>query len=143
GLVVAVLALLLAGTLKGLRSYQTTVATMDGRLVELRGADKIRDKVKAMVVASGDHHNLFDLQKSTKDAEEALKEYDKLLEETIQRGGGDPNNGGYLEKDQVKGLGSQFLALKEALKTAVHASIQPQMGTEPWNANDVPQEVTK
>ena len=42
GLVVAVMALLLTGTLKGLASYRTTMRTFTSRLEELREADKIR-----------------------------------------------------------------------------------------------------
>jgi signal transduction histidine kinase len=45
GLVVAIMALFLAGTLKGLSSYRATMKTMESKLVELQAANDFRQKV--------------------------------------------------------------------------------------------------
>src|SRR5437763_9409093 len=48
GLVAALVAVLLAGALKGLDSYHTTIKTLDGNLVSLHHAVKLRSLVQQL-----------------------------------------------------------------------------------------------
>jgi signal transduction histidine kinase len=124
GLVVAIMALLVAGTLKGLSSYRATMRTVDRKLVELNGANALlRDvfllKVTAeTVTTSGREVGQLEgnFEKQVKEAESALGDYKKMLDETIrqERAPGNAQS----EKSQVDGLEKTFVGLWEAWNKA-------------------------
>ena len=126
GLVVAVMALLLTGTLKGLASYRTTMRTFTSRLEELREADKIRIAVKVLGERGVNLENQAAYQAKylrgkIKEAREALDNYQTKLTETVDLGR-DPDNGIY-EKEQVTALEECFAKLEDAINKAVQGGI--------------------
>jgi signal transduction histidine kinase len=122
GLVVAILALLLAGTLKGLLSYRATVGTINSRLDELQAADVCRARVKALL---GIEHpvDYLGLADRIREAKEALEEYEKKLQETIDRGRDQDN--GVRERDQVQGIKAKFAKLDQVLRQAWGPNVYP------------------
>jgi len=125
GLVVAVMALLLTGTLKGLASYRATMRTFTSRLEELREADKIRNAVKVLGErgVKENQNQATDLRDKIKEAREALESYKEKLTETVEQGR-DPDNG-FQELEQVKALEQCFLRLDDAIDRAVAPSVRP------------------
>lgn len=111
GLVMAIMALLLAGTLKGLASYQATMRTMGTKLAELNEADALRDAVKELVQTPPG-----ELSEKVKRAEEALHKYHAKLADSVSgtRGGGD----GYKEESEVDALEAGLAKLQDVLKKA-------------------------
>ena len=96
GLVLAVMALLLTGTLKGLASYRTTMRTFTSRLEEMGGADGV-DGVRNAIKVLGERSvttdkQADDLREKISKAKEALDKYQKKLTETVEHGR-DPDNG--------------------------------------------------
>jgi signal transduction histidine kinase len=128
GLKVAVLALLLSGTWKGLSSYRSTMRSMDSKLAELEEVDKLRDAVKALgdvpeLARPGDI--LVDLSNRSTEARKALESYQARLEETVRHGC--DRDRGQEELDLVGALKEGFAELDKALKQAY----QPTVGQEP------------
>jgi signal transduction histidine kinase len=122
GLVCGVLALLLAGTLRGLWSYYLTMNSIRSKQAELKVADEFKKDVYALtrLDTAADPQNgdgalgVFNtLPEKTATAERKLDDYEKQLQETLSLGR-DPGNGehqqlliGYLRED--------FAKLKDAL----------------------------
>src|SRR5438046_1969379 len=103
GLVMGIMGLLLAGTLKGLASYRATMRTIDSKLVELSEADKLRAAVKMLGEPSANlQTQAADLVDKVRLAREALKDYQDKLQDTLQ--GGRELDHGYQEAEQVKAL---------------------------------------
>jgi signal transduction histidine kinase len=121
GLVVAVMALLLTGTLKGLASYRATMRTFTTRLEELREADKIRIAVKLLGERGNPENQAKDLRDKIKEAREALENYKEKLTETVDLGR-DPDNG-FQEFQQVNALEKCFTNLVEAIDKAVQGAV--------------------
>jgi signal transduction histidine kinase len=95
GLVVAVMALLLLGTSRGLWSYYDTTNQIRAKLAELQAAEEVKAVVTALV------HDTDDLVKTPTELPEQLREvrakldaYEAKLEETLSQGR-DPNGGVY------------------------------------------------
>jgi signal transduction histidine kinase len=134
GLVVAILALLLAGTLKGLASYRATTKTIDSKLVELSEANQLREAVAGLKTAAETSPRANDEDEGTglvvkiqlledkfelvmvPEAERLLACYRQKLEETVKQGRV-PDNG-YKERNQVEALEGYFRLLKEAMDKA-------------------------
>src|SRR5258708_3242548 len=103
GLVVGVMALLLAGTLYGLASYRATMRSIDSKLAELKEAGNLKDVTKSIVEAT-------DSTKGTPDekqlltlidrAAEALQAYEAKLEDTLNHHR-DPDKG-FTENNHVR-----------------------------------------
>jgi len=121
GLVVAVMALLLTGTLKGLASYRTTMRTFTSRLEELREADKIRIAVKFLAEKSERGKQANDLREKIKEAAKKVENYKEKLNETIESGR-DPDNG-FQELVRVEALEKLFVELNEAINKAVAGGV--------------------
>jgi two-component system, NtrC family, sensor kinase len=115
GLVVAIVLLLLGGTLYGLISYRTTTRTFDKKLHELTKAEEFRSKVKDLIDVSRttDYKALDD---RIPKARNALEDYDALLKEYSDRGHEIPY--AFKEQDQVAGLLVNFELLEQALDVA-------------------------
>jgi signal transduction histidine kinase len=118
GLVVAIVLLLLCGTLYGLVSYRTTTRTYDKKLVELQKAEQFRNKIKALSdPARPNEHQDYDqkeLRAKIAEARAALEDYDKQIKEYADRGHEVPY--ALKETDQVKGLFENFDRLENALR---------------------------
>jgi two-component system, NtrC family, sensor kinase len=113
GLVVAIVLLLLGGTLFGLISYRTTTRTFDKKMGELSKAEAFRGKVKELVDGVlGPKVDLNALAEDIAQARKALIDYDELLKDYAARGHEIP----YMEDDQVKGLYESFDGLERALE---------------------------
>jgi two-component system NtrC family sensor kinase len=124
-LVVAITALLLAGTYKGLASYMATMKTVSSKLAELNEANEFKVAVQDLATHSSLSASGKDLTpeqiKIEKDAivakagfaKEALARYDEKLQDTVRRGR-DPNNG-YRPAIIVRKLNERFDHLQQAL----------------------------
>jgi signal transduction histidine kinase len=130
GLVLSIMGVLLAGTLKGLLSYNSTVKSIESKTLELSAAKQLMDQMAALNVhlqsAQGENggieeKTLKDLKKDGDEARTALETYEGQLRETLQRHR-DPNRG-YNEKEYVKVLRSDFDNLQSALSSYSNASI--------------------
>ena len=127
GLVLAVMALLLTGTLKGLASYRTTMRTFTSRLEEMGGADGV-DGVRNAIKVLGERSvttdkQADDLREKISKAKEALDKYQKKLTETVEHGR-DPDNGRE-ERLRLQALEEQFAKLEEAIAQAVAPGVRP------------------
>ncbi len=109
GLVMAIMALLLAGTLKGLASYRATMRTMGTKLAELNKADDLRAAVKALC-----ENSTNDLWEKVKLAKEALETYEAKLLDSVN--GSRDADDGFKEKAQVEALSEDFAKLETNLK---------------------------
>jgi two-component system NtrC family sensor kinase len=127
GLVLAVMALLLTGTLKGLASYRTTMRTFTSRLEEMGGVDGV-DGVRNAIKVLGERSvnpdkQADDLREKIVRAKEALDKYQKKLTETVEHGR-DPDNG-HEERLRIQALEEQFAKLEEAIAQAVAPGVRP------------------
>jgi two-component system NtrC family sensor kinase len=137
GLVVAVLALLLAGTLKGLASYRTTMRSLTSKLDEVKAADDLREKVKVLAKTSPYlATQAVDLQDKIKHAREALKHYQEALQETIDLHR-DLDNG-FQELEQVKALTERFDRLDLAVVAALDPDIRGPIDNPSGQLVDIP-----
>ncbi len=127
GLVVAIVALLLAGTLKGLLSYYWTMKSIDSKLAELEKAEALKTALSELrspevaVDQNGDK-----LEEKMAQAREALDAYEAALQETLNKGL-DPN-GGADELILIEALREKFTALQEAVRSA----------KKPWASHGLP-----
>ncbi len=81
GLVAAVMALLLAGTMKGLFAYRATMRTIENKLAEMNEIDKVQSEVKALNHPF--HKPLYpamEMDKRLEQTRKALTDYRTLLE---------------------------------------------------------------
>jgi CHASE3 domain sensor protein len=115
GLVVVIVALLLAGTYRGLASYRDTTNNINSKLVELNHAQKLKEKLEvALSERRADTVECLDeLRARFQPAREELADYEKALQETLDRQR-DPN-GGYEETIRVNALHEKFADLDQAI----------------------------
>jgi signal transduction histidine kinase/uncharacterized protein YukE len=114
GLVVCVMALQLAGTLVGLLSYSATMKSIDSKLLELDGAERLKEEIAKLNSPYGGPAANYDeeLDKWRKQMEQvraALHKYAVLLRETVNRGR-DPDKG-YHETQYIEELRKGFDSL--------------------------------
>lgn len=114
GLVGAITALLLAGTLKGLASYQTTRRTIDSKLTELETAEKLREATKVLADPCPISKQGIELLDRVKHAQKALTEYGLQLDVTIQLRR-DPDRG-FHEKQLILAMQRQLDNLERELR---------------------------
>jgi two-component system NtrC family sensor kinase len=112
GLVVAIVLLLLGGTLYGLISYRTTTRTFDKKLVELSKAEDFRNKVKSLSDPPRPNDKIA-LEALITDARQALQDYDDQLKEYSSHGQEIPY--ALDESTHVEGLFQNFSQLKQFL----------------------------
>jgi two-component system NtrC family sensor kinase len=137
GMVVAITALLLAGTYKGLASYMATMKTMGSKLAELSEANDFKESVQDLATRTNPGLSPVDLTPSqvaeekkeiTEKAEvarQALARYDEKLQDTLKRGR-DPDNG-YRPTFIMKKLNERF----DHLHAAVEGTAAPKEGPFP------------
>jgi signal transduction histidine kinase len=111
-LVVGILALLLAGTYKGLASYRDTTNSIDSKLVELYKAQDLKIALKASLDARPSDGPEA-IRARFQPVRDALAAYEATLRDTLQRQR-DPNQG-YRELDLVEALNQSFADLDVAL----------------------------
>jgi two-component system NtrC family sensor kinase len=133
GLVVAVIALLLGGTLYGLARFRTTMKSIDSKHAEWIEAEHFKvavDRLKASVEnSSGTPDALADCRQTLQDANVALDKYEEKLVDTLRRGR-DPNQG-FQETGLVDALRHKLARLASAMdKTSKQAIAQPFTATQ-------------
>jgi signal transduction histidine kinase len=146
GLVIGIMALLLAGTLRGLLSYNTTMKTMDSKLAELNTANALKNNITQLMALTSRtveatetrppeprlslegaqapavpfDRDRSDLETNAAEAVRTLQDYEQKLDETLARRL-DPGEG-EIERELVKALEHEF----GELKTAVGNFYQPE-----------------
>ena len=130
GLVVGVLALLLAGTLKGLASYRTTTTSMDSKLVELRAAQDLKVAVTNLAALAADRRKLFDntmlLRERLDEARQFLAEYEEKLRFTLEHRR--DSDKGREEQQQVDALERLFDKLGQTLDEIGNTTVEIRPG---------------
>ncbi|MFL5241706.1 MAG: ATP-binding protein [Gemmataceae bacterium] len=137
GLVVAIIALLLVGTYKGLASYMSTTKTMDSKLLELQAAYELKHAIAALAGSTkaddqsgkeGDDNRSESINHKTplelkneflakaSPAKAALEGYERQLRDTVERHR-DPDNG-YLPSQIVNSLLNDFKQLDQGIENA-------------------------
>ena len=115
GLVVAIMALLLGGTLNGLASYRAAMGTCDSKLEEMRHAETVKEEVRKLRLPPPErNHQAQYIHEQIPKVEKSLQDYDTELKETIARGRA-PNEGRQ-EQDLVEILRKDLKDLTEELK---------------------------
>jgi two-component system NtrC family sensor kinase len=122
GLVVAILGLLLGGTLKGLASYRATMTTLGCKFKEVKKAQGIRDAAKLLPKFTSPQAEAVDLKGHIAATRRALDEYKEELDTSRLGLGDDPD---YASHEQTVALGlNKYLddvdeAMRAAMKNAV------------------------
>ena len=121
-LVLAVMALLLVGTLNGLFTYRATMRMIDDKLPELKKAEDLRTQIRAFTAHSkeGGHQPRF-LDDELKKARAALEEYRVQLQESNRR---NPDQGRE-EAQMAEAIEQSFDRLEERLHEAMEPSVAP------------------
>jgi two-component system, NtrC family, sensor kinase len=133
GLVVAVIALLLGGTLYGLARFRTTMKSIDSKHAEWREAERFKEAVDALKASvennSGTPDTLADCRGALQAANVALDAYKGKLVDTL-RHGRDPNQG-FQETGLVDELRHKLSSVAGAMdKTSKQAIAQPFTATQ-------------
>ncbi len=115
GLVLAIMGLMLAGTLNGLLSFRATLRTASSRLPELEGADKVRDALKALPDPRRTELPIF-MESIAKAKNELLDFKTTLLDNT--------GSGSSAELEQVRALEEGFKGLEEALSQSQRPGVE-------------------
>ena len=115
GLVIAIMALLLGGTLYGLASYRAAMGTCESKLEELNLAVKVKEQIRDLQrpPSEGDLQARH-IQERLPTIEKALHEYTVKLKETVDRGRA-PNEGKQ-EQEYVRILDNDIKELHQELR---------------------------
>lgn len=124
GLVVALMGLLLTGTLKGLLSYRSTMRSFDSRLDELEKADELRAAVKALqdVPADSKQQKVL-VNEKIPEARARLAAYEEKLDNSLS--GNHVRDQGIREKGQVQYIRKHVNDLTGALTSTGPEIIGP------------------
>jgi two-component system NtrC family sensor kinase len=128
-LVVAIMALLLGGTLYGLASYRTAMGICDSKLQELDLAVKLKEEIRKLQIPSSDTgQQARNIQDRIPSIKTTLNEYAQKLEETRVRGRA-PDDG---KKEQgfVAILDKDLQEIDCALKNETEGPIANAMGEQ-------------
>ncbi|MBI1830520.1 MAG: HAMP domain-containing protein, partial [Planctomycetes bacterium] len=127
GLVAAIMALLLGGTLYGLASYRAAMGTCVRKMEEMRYAEHVKEEIRKLRRPTGEwalqERNIF---KQVENVEKALEQYAVELQDTIDRGRA-PNEGRQ-EQALVEILQKDMKELRAELKEEtekVRTGVQP------------------
>lgn len=115
GLVIAIIALLLVGALKGLWSYSNSMDIVESKLVELQQANNLFHIIKSLTNPTTDiRSEAMELAKKLNQARQALDDYEVSLKNSIR----DKRAlyEGYGELEQVKVLRERLAQLNQALE---------------------------
>jgi signal transduction histidine kinase len=115
GLVLAVMALLLVGTLNGLSTFKAAMRTFDGKLPELDEAGRLRGAIYFLRTRPDDPgQQARVLHDRIRQAREALADYRGKLDESVRH---DPDQG-YHEQEMVKAINEGLDRLEQKLAEA-------------------------
>ena len=121
-LVLAVMALLLVGTLNGLFTYRATMRMFDKKLPELKKAQALQEQIRFLKERPNDgSQQLRHLDLNLKQARAALEEYRDQLQESIER---NPDQG-HEEKQMAEAIEHGFDRLERRLRDAMQPSVAP------------------
>ena len=124
-LVVAIIGLLLLGSLYGLDSFRATLQSIDAKLQELQAAQKLKDAIASLEnqVVQVDKSTLAQL-KDLSEARQRLEDYRQRLEESVSLG--DPDRGrneSYFVKELAESLDQLEATARKLGKASVAASV--------------------
>lgn len=124
GLVVAIIALLLVGSLWGLLSYTQTMKSIGSKVAEQSRAEDLRSRIACLgfeIKIDPDTRKLEPdvMRERIAAAKEALAGYVVQLRDTLDRHR-DPNKG-YMERQLVEAMNQGFTQLEQAVSTALRA----------------------
>jgi two-component system NtrC family sensor kinase len=131
GLVVGIIALLLAGTFFGLLSYMAAMKTITAKLMEMSKVDELKEAMEKLAA----HDQVKEAREEEpllrgrwQDVNTALEAYDKQLQETLQKGR-DPDHG---EKEMmfIQALRIRLGELDKAITTFTGPSSGPRALTK-------------
>jgi signal transduction histidine kinase len=126
GLVVGLMALVLAATLHGLQSYSRTIKSIGSKLAELNEAEEFKTAVYELDrppdLKGQDIDPFAWLKKAVHNAEERLREYEDQLRDTLTRRRDHDN--GFMERELIGALRGGFTKL---LALAAAKANEPQM----------------
>jgi two-component system, NtrC family, sensor kinase len=111
-LVVAIMALLLGGTLYGLASYRTAMGVCESKLDELKFAEKVKEEVHKFGLLRKDSMWASNILSHITPVENALEEYSAQLQNTIDR----KRDEGKDEHAYVEHLRTDLKSLRAELK---------------------------
>jgi signal transduction histidine kinase len=118
GLVVAIMALQLAGTLKGLMSYRTTMGTIDGKWVELDKVGNLREAINLLrQYSASSRTEAAEFKDKLLHARGALAAYQNELEEITQRNHDEEK--AYKQAEWVPAIEGLLAQLNKAVKEEV------------------------
>jgi signal transduction histidine kinase len=117
GLVCAIMGLQLAGTLKGLMSYQATMRTVDGKWIELEEVYKLRGVISRLREGTEQKTEVDEFKARLRDAREALADYKQNLMAISARTHEVEDS--YRQNDQVEGLEKTLADLGKAVDEVV------------------------
>jgi signal transduction histidine kinase len=134
GLVIAIMTLLLAGTLKGLMAFRATMRSIDSKLTELQEAEDLKLAVNDLKQSAADRpltpDKLAALLLRLNRAQEVLALYQEKLHDTLEHRR-DPDKG-YQELRLIEALNERFGKLSQAVHEAHKAlfKVTPNLGSE-------------
>lgn len=128
GVVIGIMALLLAGTLKGLLSYRAAMKAIGSKMAEVKEAYTLHSSVRALLDPGlRDDQEAAELQEKLRQIRQALAAYQDQLADTLRRGR-DPDQG-YNERAQVQALEKQLQELERALQAASQPQVALSQGS--------------
>jgi hypothetical protein len=137
GLVVAIMALQLAGTLKGLMSYRATLTAIGGKWVELAKVYSLREAANKLAEPGTRDPNEFEARIQA--ARTALTAYKDSLMKIVEKTHEDP----YRENTQIAGIEGLFDKLETELRNEVNQPIESPGATVPLVQRSGMQEAIK
>ncbi|MCS6852748.1 MAG: ATP-binding protein [Gemmataceae bacterium] len=132
GLVVVIVGVVLAGTIKGLLSYRATMRCIDSKLVELYEAQRLKADITNLGSGPTDANaglaeEWTQLRARLVQARDTLAAYQGKLQETLQRQR-DPDQGEH-EKGLIADISGQFAALEQAMTAFSRSEVAPLQST--------------
>ncbi len=131
GLVLGIMALLLAGTLEGLLSYYSTMKSIDSKLGELAAADALKQVVSRLAPLQPDstkvNEGIRGLNKGIEEGRYLLVAYEQRLQDTLKKHR-DPDKG-FHESILIEAIQERFDKLQEAVDQPIEAGVGPLTGT--------------
>lgn len=126
--VVAILGMLLAGTLNGLWAYYVTMKSIDSKLIELDKAELFKTSVAALALPEkmeNSRQEAADLERRMRKAQMALGDYTEAFQTTLDREL-TPDDGHHI-RELINALNEQFERLRKANRpvTITDADIGP------------------
>ncbi len=138
GLVVGIIALLLAGTIYGLAKFRATMRSIDGKQEELKQAESVRDAVNRLKISwdritQPGQGNLPNIRLEIQNVNQKLNAYEARLKESVNQGF-DPHDG--FKEMQVVNAIHEYLDQLSKLVGNGAATATANAGSQPEPADD-------